>query len=241
MPLIEEITMNELADGLRKSSTVILPCGSVEEHGPHLPLGTDTWHAMEIARRTAQKRFVWVAPPLWYGLCRSTSQHPGTIGISGLTLRTIICDIVRSLYKQGFRNVIILSGHAGSTHSAMLIDACEELVNELDKLKCAVLTVLDLGARAWKGIVETTDDSHAGEVETSVILHMRPETVKGTAQKEWPDFPPFMIVRDKRKYWPGGVWGDPQKASPEKGKKLLEASVAEMIKIIDAMEKETDD
>jgi creatinine amidohydrolase len=62
-----------------KHRTVILPVGSVEEHGPHLPLGTDTFHALEVARRIAEARPVLVAPPLYYGLCRSTREHPGTV------------------------------------------------------------------------------------------------------------------------------------------------------------------
>lgn len=237
MPLLEEITMNEFEEGLRKSTTLILPCGSVEEHGPHLPLGTDTWHAVEIAKKVAEKKFVWVAPPLWYGLCRSTSEHPGTISIKGTTLRLVIVDILTSFYHQGIRNIIILSGHAGGTHCAMIIDACEEVVDRLDNIQCAVLSVLDIGRKAWRGIVETSDDSHAGEVETSVIQFIRPECVKGSSSEEYPRFPDFMIVKNKRRFWQGGVWGNPKKASKEKGELLIKASVNFLINLIEFMEK----
>ncbi|MEJ5301563.1 MAG: creatininase family protein [Thermodesulforhabdaceae bacterium] len=236
MPMLDEVTMDEFSSGLKESRTVILPCGSLEEHGSHLPLGTDTWHAVELARLVAQKIFVWVAPPVTYGLCRSSSQHPGTVSIRGTTLRLLIQDIVRGLYFNGLRNILVLSGHAGGTHIAMIIDACEELLDELEDARFAVVSINDLGRIAWKGIVETPEDSHAGEVETSIIEYLFPDKVKGRSQEEYPSFPRFLLVRNKRDFWRGGVWGNPAKASPEKGKKLLEKSVEALIDIIRSLE-----
>lgn len=235
MTFLEDITMVEFKQKRKHIRTVLLPVGSVEEHGVHLPLGTDTLHAIEISRRVASMRNVWVAPPLWYGLCRSTSDHPGTLGIRGLTLRSIILDLVDSFYHQGMRNVVILSGHAGGTHMAMIVDACEEMVQRYDDLCCAVLSVLDL-KNSWNDIVEAPGDSHAGEVETSIIAYMKPELVRGTAPEEYPNFPEFMIVRDKVRFWPGGVWGNPEKASADKGRMLLERSTREVCKVIDCLE-----
>jgi len=236
MPMLDSVTMEEFASGLEKSRTVILPCGSLEEHGSHLPLGTDTWHAVELARLVAEKIFVWVAPPVPYGLCRSSSQHPGTVSIKGTTLRLLIQDIVRGLYLNGLKNVLVLSGHAGGTHIAMIIDASEELLDEFADLRIAVVSINDLGRIAWKGIVETPGDSHAGEVETSVIEYLFPDKVKGRPQQEYPSFPKFLLVRNKRAFWPGGVWGDPTKASAEKGKKLLERYVEALIDVIRSLE-----
>jgi len=236
MPMLDSVTMEEFASGLEKSRTVILPCGSLEEHGSHLPLGTDTWHAVELARLVAEKIFVWVAPPVPYGLCRSSSQHPGTVSIKGTTLRLLIQDIVCGLYRNGLKNVLILSGHAGGTHIAMIVDASEELLDEFADLRIAVVSINDLGRIAWKGIVETPGDSHAGEVETSVIEYLFPDKVKGRPQQEYPSFPKFLLVRNKRAFWPGGVWGDPTKASAEKGKKLLERSVEALIDVIRSLE-----
>jgi len=236
MPMLDSVTMEEFASGLEKSRTVILPCGSLEEHGSHLPLGTDTWHAVELARLVAEKIFVWVAPPVPYGLCRSSSQHPGTVSIKGTTLRLLIQDIVCGLYRNGLKNVLVLSGHAGGTHIAMIVDASEELLDEFADLRIAVVSINDLGRMAWKGIVETPGDSHAGEVETSVIEYLFPDKVKGRPQQEYPSFPKFLLVRNKRAFWPGGVWGDPTKASAEKGKKLLERSVEALIDVIRSLE-----
>ena len=85
----------------QQTRTVILPLGSLEEHGPHLPLGTDTFHALEVARRVARLRPVVVAPPLFYGMCRSTREHPGTVSISGDALRALLLSVGREFCRQG--------------------------------------------------------------------------------------------------------------------------------------------
>jgi creatinine amidohydrolase len=106
---------------------------------------------------------------------------------------------------------------------------------ELREISIAILSAIDLFPD--KGdLVETEGDSHAGEVETSVMLSVRPELVKGRASKEYPALPRAMLVRDKRKYWPGGVWGDPSKASPEKGEKMIHLAVDRVIDLIKKVE-----
>jgi len=93
MTLWEDLTMPGLESLRQQTQTVILPVGSLEEHGAHLPLGTDTFHALEVARRAAKLRPVVVAPPLFYGMCRSTSEHPGTVSISGDALRAMLLSV----------------------------------------------------------------------------------------------------------------------------------------------------
>lgn len=236
MPLLENVTMKAFDEERRSCRTVLLPCGSLEEHGIHLPLGTDTFHAVALGRAVAEKIPVWVAPPLFYGLCRSSSQHPGTVGIRGATLHALVRDVIHSLYDQGMRQVILLSGHAGGTHMSTLIDAGEQLLEELPDIKIAVLSVLDLGKKAWKGVLETPGDSHAGEMETAIMLHLYPEWVKGTAPEEYPSFPDHILVRRKRAFWQGGVWGNPQAANAEKGKIFLERSADALVEVIKRME-----
>jgi len=234
--LISELTMTEFSRGLEKTRTVLVPYGSTEEHGSHLPLDTDTLQAFEVGRKLAKQRDIFIAPPIHYGVCRSTENHPGTIGISTETLQALTVDIVSALYRQGLRNFILLSGHAGGTHMAALTDAGEKLLRRFDDLKIAVLTEYLLAARAGRQLIETEGDSHAGEIETSRILHSHPELVKGRAAEEYPDFPAGLLVRNKQKYWPGGVWGDPGKASAEKGAQLEALVVRELVDFIERME-----
>ncbi len=238
--LLEAITMDQFLAESQQCKSVIIPFGSVEEHGPHLPLGTDTIHAYELAKATSKHIKVFVAPPVWYGLCKSTSQHPGTLTIKGITLRSLAIEIMESLYSHGLKNFILLSGHAGSTHMAYLIDAGEHVLSSCKESRVAVLSIIDLLSQCCKNLIETEGDSHAGEVETSLMQHISPDLVKGTAQREFPTFPKHILVRDKRLFWQNGVWGDPAKASPEKGSKLLEEEslyLASLIKKLEEMEK----
>lgn len=238
--LLGECTMPEVASALTRSPTVILPFGSLEEHGPHLPLSTDTFHAVELARQVAQRVPVLVAPPIHYGVCRSTREHPGTISISGDTLRALARDLGREFYRQGARQLVMLTGHAGGTHVAALIEAGEALLAELPDLKVAVVNIIDLLAEIIPqnpDLVKTKNDSHAGEVETALMQATYPHLVQGTASAEWPRFPRYILVRDKRPYWPGGVWGDPTRATPAQGQEILarEADrLAELVRSLDS-------
>lgn len=218
--IIEEMTMTEFEEGLKKTRTVLIPFGSTEEHGQHLPLATDTMHAVSVGRRLAERRSIFVAPPIPYGVCRSSSDHPGTLSITTATLRLLADDIVTALYQQGMRNFVLLTGHAGGTHTSTLIDLGEEVLLRYDDIRIAVLTEYMLAAEAGRGIIETEGDSHAGEIETSRMLHSHPHLVKGNAMREFPSFPKGILVRNKRKYWPNGVWGDPSRATVQKGKAL---------------------
>lgn len=235
--LIEEMTMDEFAAGLQLTRTVLIPFGATEQHGSHLPLNTDTLEAFEVGRKLGQRRHIFIAPAVPYGVCRSTANHPGTISLTTATLRALAVDLVSSLYRQGLRNFILLTGHAGGTHTSTLIDAGEELLQRFVDIRVAVLTEYMLAAREGRGIIETQDDSHAGEIETSRILHSHPHLVKGQGVREYPTFPVGILVRDKQACWPGGVWGDPTKATAEKGARLEEAVVAALDRLVAELER----
>jgi creatinine amidohydrolase len=234
--IIEELTMNEFAAGLARTRTVLVPFGATEEHGPHLPLATDTLHAVEVGRKLAERRPIFIAPPIPYGVCRSSSDHPGTLSIRSATLRALAMDVVEALYRQGLRHFVLLTGHAGGTHLSTLIDAGEELLQRHTDLHIAVLTEYMLASREGKGLIETEGDSHAGEIETSRLLHSHPHLVKGTAEREFPTFPTGILVRNKRKYWVNGVWGDPGKASAEKGAKLEALVLDALERLVEELE-----
>jgi creatinine amidohydrolase len=231
--VIEEISMPEFELGLEKTKTVIIPFGSTEEHGPHLPLSTDTIQAYEVCKAASRQIPIFVAPPIHYGCCRSTSCHPGTISISTSTLKCLLKDIIQSLRYHGILNFIVLTGHAGKTHTMALIDAGEELLDKYVDIKLAILTEYELAYTAGINIIETTNDSHAGEIETSRIMHLKPELIGGTGEKETPEFPKGILVRNKRKYWTSGVWGDPTKASQEKGRIIHELVIERLVEFVE--------
>lgn len=234
----QDLSMPEFEAAREENRTVILPVGSIEEHGPHLPLGTDIFHAMEVARRAAVLRPVTVAAPVYYGICRSTREHPGTISLSGDTLRALIRDLGREFYRQGLRRQVFISGHAGGTHMCALVEAGEALLDEFSDLRLAVVNILELLREVLADrpdLVKTRGDSHAGEVETAVMMAAYPHLVKGSATAEWPSFPKYELVRDKRRYWPGGVWGDPAPSSAEQGEEILALETARLTQLIDAL------
>jgi creatinine amidohydrolase len=235
----EDLTMPGFETLRQQTQTVILPLGSLEEHGPHLPLGTDTFHALEVARRAADLHPLVVAPPLFYGMCRSTREHPGTVSISGDTLRALLVDVGREFQRQGLRNLVFISGHAGGTHISAIVEAGEHLLTELSEVRVAVVNLLELLREVLleqPDLVHTKGDSHAGEVETAVMLAAYPDLIQGTATEEWPSFPKYILVRDKRRYWPGGVWGNPAPAAAAQGEAIMQAEAVKLAKVIKTLE-----
>jgi len=239
--IIAEMTMPEFEAGLEKCRTVLIPFGSVEEHGNHLPLSTDTIQACDVALKAARVRPLFIAPPVHYGNCRSTACHPGTISITTTTLKSLFRDIVCSLRSHGMRNFIALTGHAGGAHCMALQEVGEELVRDYADIQVAVVTEYELARNEGRSIIETPGDAHAGEIETSRIMHSHPHLVKGSSPEEYPAFPVGMMVRDKRRYWPGGVWGNPAKATAAKGARIEELVVLKLVELADRLEQVADE
>lgn len=231
--ILEEMSMKEFEQKIKKYRTVIIPFGSLEAHGPHLPLGTDTTEVYEIAKGVARCMPVFVAPPLPYGVCRSTSRHPGTVGIAPDTLRRCVRDVVKGLYANGLRKFAIISGHASSLHLSALQEAGESLLEEMGpRVTIAVISAYDMAREAAGGVCETEDDSHAGEIETSLMLHFSPHLVKGRGKEEYPGFPHPILTGNKRKYWKNAVWGNPAPASAPKGKIIAETLTQNLVRLI---------
>jgi creatinine amidohydrolase len=232
MMLLEEMNWKEIKAGLEESQTVILPVGATEEHGPHLPVFTDTLQAVEVAKEVASRRKVFVAPPVHYGVCRSTRGFPGTISISPEALRKLIYDLLLAFRDSGFENVLILTGHAGGLHLAALTEACEKVMAEKD---VRVSLVSDYHIIPEEK-VETPGDGHAGEIETSRMLFLRDDLVKGRPEKYFPDRPKHLIVKDMRHLMGDGIMGDPTKASKEKGKMFMEIAVQGVLGALEELE-----
>ena len=172
--IIENISTVAFEEGLKKTRTVIIPLGAVEEHGPHLPMNTDILHAYVIAKKTSENIDVFVAPPIYFGVCRSTARFPGTIDIRPETLEMLIIDVVSSLYRHGLRRFILYSGHAGMNHRASMLNSSDALLEMFDDIVVSSITDADLVDREFVELVETAGDSHAGEIETSLMMSIVP-------------------------------------------------------------------
>jgi creatinine amidohydrolase len=237
MYILENITMNEFEKYLKRTKTIVFPFGTVEEHGRHLPLNTDSFIIQEALKIVAKRKKFFLAPIVYYGVCTTTKNHPGTISITPETLRRLSFDLVIEAYKKGLRNFLLISGHGGSLHMSALKETAEILIEKLKGIKIAVFSPYDLLWKELSEIAETPNDSHAGELETSMMLYLSPELVKGRAAEEYPKIPKPFSVKDKVKYWPGGVWGNPKKASAEKGEKAIKLMTDKIAEILDRIEK----
>ena len=213
--------------------TVVVPLGSTEAHGPHLPLGTDTIQPENVVRELSVRLGAVVLPTVNYGLCSTTANFPGTISISFDTLRDLTRELLEELVRHGVRDVLVLSGHAGRTHMAALKVAAEAVVkaDPDGALRVMVLSDYDV-AYGLLGEEFPPDDGHSGEVETSRIMVMRPDLVKGVGPDSTPDFPKFMVLKHPEKLFPTGVMGYPSQASTEKGERLNEYILDELEKML---------
>ncbi|MEV7389020.1 MULTISPECIES: mycofactocin biosynthesis peptidyl-dipeptidase MftE [unclassified Streptomyces] len=202
---------------------VLVPVGSTEQHGPHLPLDTDTVVAGAVARRTAAALATdtpyggppWVAPPVAYGASGEHADFPGTVSIGHEALHAVLVELTRSLSLWAGR-VVFVNGHGGN--SATLDTALAQLRAE--------------GHDAvWTGCDMPGGDAHAGRAETSVLLHLEPERVHLDAAVTGDTRPlavllPELMAHGVRAVSPSGVLGDPAGASAEEGRRALEAMVS---------------
>lgn len=233
----DELTMPEAEKAAKKGKIVILPVGSVEEHGKHLPLCTDSLQPENIAVEVARKTGCLVAPAIRYGVCTETRYFPGTISVGFDSLYSIVCDVLDELVRQGFKRLIVLSGHAGSLHMAALRLAARGVLdkyaeeNKRRALRIVVLSDYDF-AYELRGKQFDARDGHGGEIETSRILAIRPELVKGRTEKNFSEMPKFEIVANPEDYWPNGIQGDPSKASVAKGRIANKYIIGKMLSLV---------
>jgi creatinine amidohydrolase len=245
----------QIAEIQKKPTVVLLPIGSTEQHGPHLPLNVDSCCAEYIAEQTAL-RFakgelgavsVLVAPPIHYTEVGTFKDYPGTVGISLETEISLISEVVRSFLVHGFNNVVIINGHAPNT---VAISAALRKAN--GDFPDAGLYGVDWWSLGNLGnILKSRPGLHAEEIETSIGLLVEPDKVdlsKGYSEylklslsEKWatPDFYGMgkKVFYHSRKKYPKfgtslGIMGDATAASAETGKLIVEAVVKDLAEII---------
>ena len=235
MKLLEEMSWQQIEEGQKETRTVILPVGATEEHGPHLPTFTDTIEALETARAAAKKRDVFLAPPVHYGVCRSTRGFPGTITVSHDALRAYVRDLLISFADSGFERALILTGHAGSQHISALKEACQMALQERE-FQVSLVSLFDL---IDPKAVETLHDGHAGEIESSMMMAIRSDLVAELPEEHFPTRPQFLIMKSVRHLMGNGVMGDPSRATARKGEIFIQMAVEGIIRALDELESDS--
>lgn len=232
--------MEELKQAAEVGKVIIIPVGSVEEHGPHLPLCTDSLQPEYVALEVAKKTDSLLASPLKYGVCSTTRIFPGTISISFHSLYRITREVVEEFIRNGFKRFLILSGHADEEQMVALRLAAEHVLwrrrEESQKRKIRIMVCTDYDfAYALRGKYFDEKDGHGGTIETSRVMAIRPDLIKGKGKKNFQKIPKFEIVVNPRDFLPEGIIGDPTIASAEKGRFINDYIIKEMVKLIDEL------
>lgn len=204
-----------------RGGLVLVPVGSLEQHGPHLPLDTDTTIASAVAEGVGARLGAPVAPPLAYGSSGEHQSFAGTISIGTDVLRLVVVELVRSLRTWADR-VVLVNAHGGNL--AALTEAVGQLRAEGHDV-------------AWAACVTETVDLHAGRTETSLMLHLDPAKVLLDRAEPGDGRPieellPLLMTGGVEAVSPGGVLGDPTGASPEEGIHVLGAMTDEILALI---------
>lgn len=211
---------------IRRGCVAVLPFGAFEQHGPHMPLSTDTIMAEELSRRLAGIVGALLLPPVHYGETSANNGFPGTISIGFDTVRRIALDICASLRDGGVKGLVVVNGDFGN--QAPLKLAAREAKEQLGYpvLVIDYPGLAEVAAEVSETLPAGPGFYHADEVETSIVLAIEPAAVNmAEAVAEYPQFPPTygaMSIR-LREISRSGVFGDPRRASAEKGERLLDA------------------
>lgn len=204
---LEDMTWPEVEEVLQKPNAMILPVGSIEQHGLHLPLNIDFRCAEYMAWKAAKKVTdeynirVLVAPALRYTEGAFFSKYPGNTGISFDTLVRVIGDIIYSFASQGFKNIIVINGHFPNRDAiAAAFQKTGITFREAGMTDVGLYAAnwWDLGSKVVTNIRKSELGLHAEEIETSVSLVIQPENVELDKALKW--FPSFSLS-DK---WVGG-------------------------------------
>lgn len=229
----KELTAEDLRAKAAADAIVVLPVASMEQHGPHLPVGVDTYLCEAVCRAGAEiavkDTAVVVAPTLWCGMAEHHMAYGGTFTFDIPTYRAVLLAFLKSIERHGFKRAFIVNGHGGNIAAlnAFLPDFARET-----KLRVLAATYFELSSADIAPFLEDQKRvHHACEVETSLMMVVAPDTVKRDRFSEAYGMlgmdvdkvlrgPPARFHNFKN-VTPSGVIGDARRASKQKGEKIL--------------------
>lgn len=245
----EEFSWPEIREAVATNRVAVLPVGTVEQHGPHLPLVTDVLTSSEMSRRAVERdpsRAV-LLPPVYYSFNEHHMDFPGTIAIAGETIVRYVTDIGRSLARHGFKKILLVNGHGSNV--PFLDIAARNITNETESV-CAMVSWWSLIPKALFAELRESEKpggmAHGCELETSVLLHLRPDLVAmDKAVKDINFAPteyfywdleapaPVQFQEWFSRYSKTGTVGDPTLATVAKGEKFVSAVVDRLCALIE--------
>jgi creatinine amidohydrolase len=242
---VSAVTWEDLAEFAKGSKGVVLPVGSLEQHGPHLPLGTDTLIVETVAQRVAEETGWLVAPSVSYGYkpqpgSSGGNGFPGTCSLDGYTLILLVRDVVREFLRHRIKRIMILDGHY--ENSLFLNEAVDLAIRESGRgdAKVVVARWFDLVSpgffkELFSDGFEGMAVEHASKVETSLVLAIDEDLVKKNRMRD--DAPlrreNYVVLPEQAEFIPqSGVLTHVFPSSKELGQKLLQKIVEECVKIL---------
>jgi creatinine amidohydrolase len=244
--LYQHYTWPELGEMAKRQPVVVLPIGSVEDHGPHLPVDTDNfliWSICEEAARRADGDIL-LLPQIPYGFETHHMDFHGTIDIRIEHLLNFVLDITKSVAHHGFERILIADGHGSNMP---ILDLVARRTNIESNALCGCFIWPSLALEEIRKVRESGRGgmAHACELETSVYLHLDPQRVQfEKAQKDmgmppsafiWMDLiegSPVLLMDEWTRFSKSGIYGDPTLATAEKGRIVFEAVVNSFVKLV---------
>ncbi len=257
--VLQEMTWTDIRDYLKTCDMVIIPLGATEQHGPHLPLGTDYYEALGMSKLISARTGVLVAPVLLAGYSVYHSGYPGTLSLKPETMEQVVFETIKMLIKYGFRRFLLFNYHGGNN----IVQ--QRVIHRINNTTEAMAMAIGHGSSIQKEEKGEFFDWHAGVDETSIMLYLKPELVK-MERAETPKIyftPQMQKLRElssknpelmnvwnslvgvpeetrkggsSREISSNGIWSfsDPKKANAEIGEKSVNLMVEAAVKFIEA-------
>ena len=235
MPFWSELSHGNFGKAAGATEVVVMVSGALEAHGKHLPLGTDKLLPEYLAHKVAEKTKALVLPPIPFGESWDFDQCEGTISIKADVLVEYYRSIMKAVFKHGFRYIVALNGHGGN--EPILRQAAKKATRKGERVVIIVNWWRDL-AKSARELVEETPGGHAAEDETSELMFIRPDLVDMTVAEAHRVETKFTIISGtyRGELLPSAMYGDPRKATEEKGKLIMEKAEEELIELITQLE-----
>jgi creatinine amidohydrolase len=231
---VADLTRDEFAQAMRAGRWLLLPFGAIEQHGPHLPLGTDLFYGEHVCLAVAEQVNGLVAPGFPYGICRTMRNFPGTVSLSPEIFTPLLREILAGYIRHDARKVALIAGHAEEAQSAAMREAALPFVDADPSLKLVVIGPYDFldPVREEAGLVGS--DGHAGSIETSELLVIAEGKVHldRIPDVTRPRLSRFRVMPHPETEFPTGVRGDTSKVSRALGERALHHAVSEIVRLL---------
>ncbi len=230
-----DLTWPEVRGVVDRTPWALLTLGAVEEHGPHLPLGTDHYAAERLSPRLAEAADLIELPTMPYGQVWSLELFDGSLSISDATLVAFLTEVAGGLQRVGMKGLVLFSAHLGNVAAMKKATRELERTGGLPALALCYPGLDAIGAQVRESPVSHPSIMHADELETSIMLALRPDRVRmDRAVREYPEYPEYFGVAPVR--WDtvcrSGVFGDATAATADKGERIVAHVVRESTTII---------